>query len=747
MDRDGKIVVTMESGATIAAGQKTVIELAGQLENPQLWEPAHPYLYIIQTELLQDEEVIDANSVPWGVRWIEMSTEWGFRINDRHLKLQGWGIKSVDGWPGLGAANPDWMHYYTLSLVTEAGGNFVRWGHTAGGPIHLKAADQLGIVTMQPGVDGEGDIDGHAWDIRLAAWRDTVIYFRNHPALLFWEGGNQSVSREHVDQLKAVVDAYDPHGGRLYGHRRANNTVVPFSDITISTEGSGFKKSLPTVEGEYNREESPRRVWDRQTPPYQNWHASGRYDLSAAEYALNQLYHYEKIAPLWHGGGANWIFVDSTSGGRVDSEVTRTSGELDAMRLPKEAYHVCRVIFTDEPDLHLVGHWNYPAGTIKDVEVVADCDEVSLQLNGREIGRKQAITNFDPGKKTTKRGSANNASVGWEHPMRFTFPDVAWEAGELVAIGYKDGQKIGSHQLTTAGAPVALRLTAMTGPDGLLATGSDAVVFDVEAVDAAGRRCPTFIGRCDFEVSGPGVWRGGYNSGKENSTNHTYLDLEAGINRVIIRSTRKPGTIQLTATSQGLKSATACVVAKPVEVEGGISRQLPPIPEQGALSPLPLPGPMPMDSEVQSAPSRSSALIDDLSYSGPSGNADIQPIQPNAKLFTDHPITFEKLPAFLSQGDYIRLPNAEWNYSAVDLLQFNVRQDAKVYVAHDARLTDKMEWLEDYSDTGETLKIGDHRWQLLSRSVKAGESVLMGSNTERDGSKRWMMVVFVVPAG
>ncbi len=102
--------------------------------------------------------------------------------------------------------------------------------------------------------------------------------------------------------------------------------------------------------------------------------------------------------------------------------------------------------------------------------------------------------------------------------MLFSFYAVDWKAGSLLAIGYKDGKEIDRHELKTAGPAVALRLTPMTGPSGLLANGSDAVVFDVEAIDEDGNRCPTFTGRCDFETSGPGVWRGGYNSGKIKST-------------------------------------------------------------------------------------------------------------------------------------------------------------------------------------------------------------------------------------
>ena len=80
---------------------------------------------------------------------------------------------------------------------------------------------------------------------------------------------------------------------------------------------------------------------------------------------------------------------------------------------------------------------------------------------------------------------------------------------------------------------MALKLTAITAPGGWRADGADVALFDVEAVDARGERCPTVEARVDFAVEGPGVWRGGYNSGKIDSINNTFLDLEAGVARVV----------------------------------------------------------------------------------------------------------------------------------------------------------------------------------------------------------------------
>jgi beta-galactosidase len=735
LDREGKVALELDAKAELAVGQTAIVVAKGTLKTPKLWEPKHPYLYTVVSTIVRGGDVVDTMHLPFGVRWALFTKERGFFINDRYVKLQGWGQKSMDGWPGLGAANPDWMHYYTLQMITEAGGNFIRWGHTAGGPAQIRSSDELGIVTLQPGVDGEGDVGGHAWDVRAAAWRDGVVYYRNNPSILIWEGGNQSVSKDHVEELSGIVKKYDPHGGRVYAHRRANGTVEPYCNITISTEGSGSRPGLPAVEGEYNREESPRRVWDRKTPPYENWHAKGSYDLSSEEFAINQLINYDKIASPRHCGGANWIFTDSTSGGRLTTEVTRASGEVDAMRLPKEAYHVCRVIFTDEPDLHLIGHWNYPPGTVKDVYVAADCDEVTLSLNGKQLA----------GSASTKQKGGGTR----KHRMLFAFPAVTWEPGRLVAVGYVQGKEVARQELVTTGEAVALKLSTLTGPTGLLADGSDAVVVTVEAVDKDGRRCPTFEQRVDFDTKGPGVWRGGYNSGKAKSTNNTYLDLECGVNRVIVRSTLTAGTITVKAETKGLPPATIEIQSQPVPMTDGFAAPLPVLPKQVAMAELPSPTEKPTTTTGGSAPASpepaASKCFNDVSYSGPARTIQIGKTATGKPMYSDHAMPLPKLPEVLNGGEYIALPNADWNYSAVDLLQFESAVDAVVYVAHDSRLP-KMDWLQKgFEATEHRLVVGEFSWQLYRKSVKAGESVLLGSNTEIKGDHHWMMVVFSVP--
>jgi beta-galactosidase len=82
----------------------------------------------------------------------------------------------------------------------------------------------------------------------------------------------------------------------------------------------------------------------------------------------------------------------------------------------------------------------------------------------------------------------------------------------------------------------------------------------------------------DFECTGPAIWRGGYNSGKTNSINNQYLDLECGINRVAIRSKLESGMITVTVHCNGLKSGSVTIKSVPFAVENGYAKTLPIIP-------------------------------------------------------------------------------------------------------------------------------------------------------------------------
>ncbi len=717
-DASGKSVLTLRETRRIAAGEQTEFKLTASLLKPRLWEPAYPHLYRVVCTLRVGVETVDTSEIPLGIRAARFDAARGFLINGEHLKLRGWGQKSTNEWPGLGAALPDWLQFHTLELMRQAGGNFVRWGHTAGGPAQIAAADRLGLIVDQPGVDGEADTLRAAWQLRATAFRDTIIYFRNHPSILAWEGGNQKISREHAKELRGLMDRYDPRGGRAYTHRRADQITAEFMDIGIGTEGGREIVRLPVIEGEYDREEAPRRVWDNASPPNFGYpEAKGQtYQLTSEQFAANQVNQYvKKLGSPGHSGGANWIFSDSTSGGRVAVEVARTSGEVDAARLPKEAYWVCAAMWRDEPQVHVIGHWTYPSGTRKNVYVASNAESVELFVNGQSLGL----------------GAVSDKHL-------FTFNDVTYAPGEIKAVATTAGKVVATQIKRTAGPPIALKLTAITAPGGLRADGSDIALFDVEVVDAQGNRHPTTQTRADFETEGPAVWRGGYNSGRIGSVNGTFLDLEAGINRVAVRATRTPGRITLRAKSEGLSPATLSLNSTPFDVTGGHAAAAPAFPAVA----LPKMAPSrsfaaafastPRPAFATSSAGLQSKFIRTFNYTGPS--SPIVHVESDAqngrKIYVDRDATFTALPADLIGADWVQIAADDQRYSAVDLIEIAVAPGTVVAIAHDDRAPLPAWLTKQFTPTARTLTADGVAMRLFERAMGEGGSLTFGSNTD-----------------
>ncbi|MCH6256182.1 DUF4982 domain-containing protein [Puniceicoccaceae bacterium K14] len=731
VDFENKMVFSTSEEVHLRSGETRKICASGGIENPVLWDPERPHLYRVLIAIEIEGEVVDTIEIPLGIRFWKFSTYSGFSMNGRRMKLQGWGQKSTNEWAGLGAALPDWVQYHTLELMRLAGGNLVRWGHTAGAPVHLKASDQLGLITIQPGVDGEGDLEGHSWRVRANAFRDSIVYFRNHPSILIWEGGNQAVTREHVKELKAYCDLYDPYGKRAYAHRRPSKTTIDFSDLEIGTQGGHKFRDKPVVEGEYNREECPRRVWDDYSPPDYGYVVPRKqeYELTNESFAANQVYEYvQRIGRSSHCGGANWIFSDSTSGGRNDCEVTRAGGIVDAVRLPKEAFFASRALFHPKPQVHLIGHWTYPSerDIIKPFYVVSNCSKVELFINGISKGFGDVSYRF-----------------------LFIFGPLKWEPGTVEAVAYSDeGLEIARQRKETVGEARRLRLSPMTGPAGFFADGSDIILFDCEALDASGRRCPTFQQKVDFSLKGPGVWRGGYNSGKEQSTNHSYLDLECGINRVAVRSTREAGEIVLVAECDGIESARVVVEVLPIDSGGGIVENLPQL-----QKPLPHEELILVDEFVEGLEIEQSEgnYIKGFSYSG---TRITLPVMSNAEdglqLYVDRDDYIEEIPEFMRGADYIQTADDERLYEAVDLMDFSVCVSGTLYIAHDDRLP-MPAWLKSFEiceidsrvDSG--FQVGNAWLPFYKKRLGKNESITLGSNCEHGEKDCRMYSVLFIP--
>ncbi|AUS06315.1 glycoside hydrolase family 2 protein [Pseudotamlana carrageenivorans] len=730
IDNDGAVVAKSVKDVAIPSGQKMKVTSVTNIQNPQLWYTRYPYMYKVVSAIKESNKVIDTYESPLGIRNFDFNKDSGFWINGEQIKLHGWGQKPTNTWAGLGAALPDWLRDFTFKLMDEAGGNFIRWGHCAASPAEVDMGDKYGFVTLMPGVSGESEDEGETWDIRYKAFKDLIVYYRNHPSIFIWEGGNWAESEAHYKEILEAINTFDPKGKRLMGNRRADvkNDSEGYVSIEIGTEGWEREyPDLPLIESEYNREESPRRIWDKNSPDDNFYNhpniSKNTYKLSSEEFAVRQADHWwNKMGKkAYHSGGANWVFSDGPHGGRCPTEVTRASGEVDAVRLPKEAFYALKAMWRPEPQVHLVGHWNYEVDTKKTMYVMSNCASVKLYVNDKLVG-----TNSNP-----------------ENGYVFKFDNVAWESGKIKAEGFIDDALKTTQTKETTGEPAALKLTSITGPEGWLADGSDVALIDVEVVDAQGRRCPLAKGRVDFTISGPATWRGGYNSGKPNSTNNLYLDIEAGINRVAVRSVLESGTVTITAKKPGFKDASITLKSLPIDFKNGLTTTLSQV-YTNVLAKEPLPTHTPEMPEYVPGVKNRSELFKKFSYTG-DGKAKLRTnMHWGKKAYTDLEYNYTVLPRYLNESEYVRTPNSDNRYWARDQLQFIAGKKMHIYVLHDDTVPRPEFLLRDYEDTGDNVNVVGASMSVFHRVAEEGESIIMAGNSNGDAPENCRMYTVMV---
>ena len=580
-DVDGKEVAHFGGERiTLQPGESRLVKIQQPVEGLHFWSWGYGYLYTVKTCLMEDG----------GRRMDEVITRTGFRktrfaegkiwLNDRVLMMHGYAQRTSNEWPGVGISVPAWLSDYSNDLLVKSNGNLVRWMHVTPWKQDIESCDRVGLIQAMPAGAAEKDVEGPRWQQRTALMRDAIIYNRNNPSILFYECGNESISREHMLEMKAIRDAYDPYGGRAIGSRE----MLDINEAEYGGEMLYINKSQkhPMWAMEYCRDEGLRKYWDEQSYPY---HKEGDGPLyrgkPATDYNHNMDAFAVEMVRRWYdyyierpgtgtrvsSGGVKIVFSDTNTHHRGESNY-RMSGVTDAMRIPKDAFYVHQVMWNGwvEPEhqqTYIIGHWNYPTGTTKTIYVVSTADDVELFVNGKSLGHGKQSYRF-----------------------LYTFENIAFESGCLEAVG-SDGSK---YQIETSGEPYLLKLSAIENPEGMKADGADMALFEIEVVDKQGRRCPLDDRMITFNLWGEAKWIGGIGTRdnkamqrpdenrpeglldaaatkniSDNYVGQMALPVECGVNRVLVRSTTNAGEIHLSACAEGLKPAYIEVKSKEVE--------------------------------------------------------------------------------------------------------------------------------------------------------------------------------------
>jgi beta-galactosidase len=235
-------------------------------------------------------------------------------------------------------------------------------------------------------------------------------------------------------------------------------------------------------------------------------------------------------------------------------------GIIDLAGLPKDRFYLYRSHWNREAEtLHILPHWTWPGreGETTPVFVYTNYPSAELFVNGVSQGVRTKDLSI------TLEGTMNPESeqaLKRQERYRLMWMDVKYEPGTVKVVAYNEaGEAVAEEQVCTAGKPHHIELSVDRAA--IKADGRDLAFVTVRVVDKDGNLCPNADNLIRYSVKGAGSYRAGAN-GDPTSLELFHvpqMHVFSGMMTAIVQSSETPGTITLTATAKGLKSATISV--------------------------------------------------------------------------------------------------------------------------------------------------------------------------------------------
>jgi beta-galactosidase len=519
---DGKLLGQCSESGNIRNNSRRVVKLESKLSSPVLWSPESPELYQLVTTVSVAGKVVDQMTTPFGIRTVAFDPNQGFLLNGKHYEI--YGTCNHQDHAGVGAAIPDALQAFRVKKLKEFGCNAIRTSHNPPTPELLDACDRVGLLVLD-----ESRLMGSDSG-NLKKWDDQIRRDRNHPSVVIWCIANEQFMVQDTPTAGSVARTMQDYANKLDPTR-----LVTYA----SPEGDVFRgiNSVIEVRGwnyHYGPDMDRYHAGHPSQPNIGTEQASvvgdrGIYTNDAAHGYVNA---YDVLWPGWTTTAESWwsffavrpwlsgAFVWTGFDYRGEPTpywwpcVNSHFGILDTCGFPKDVFYYYKSWWTTNTVLHLLPHWDWPAGVaeatngedsrITDnlksepetentparrrpgkegreirVDAYSNCKQVELFLNGNSLGRQV----MKPNSKLT-----------WH---------VKYEPGTLSAKGFDaNGNVIAETKEETTGAAVQIQLT----PDRktINAGDGDAAVFTVAALDAQGRFVPTAQNKINFSIEGAG---------------------------------------------------------------------------------------------------------------------------------------------------------------------------------------------------------------------------------------------------
>ena len=526
-----------------------------EIDNANLWSCESPYLYTAEVTLFDNQgNVVDQIREQFGVRTIEFSPDFGFKLNGKKVLLKGYANHHTLG--ALGAAAYPRAIEKRIQLMKSFGYNHIRTSHNPYSEDFMRLCDRYGILVVDELYDkwltqyAGGRVEWEAlWQRDVPEW---VKRDRNHPCVVLWSLGNELQQYPNLPFNDWGVTAYKLQRELLHRYDNTRLTTVAMhpryrdidtdsipAPLAIATEVNSYNYRYMYFPGDSRR--YPEKIF------YQSEASTGAMGPNFFEMDL------DKVVGLAYWGAIDYL--GESMGWPIKGW---NQGVFDISLQPKPDAYFLKSMFSDTPSVHLaviekgkkgeqmwnginvaIGsyseNWNRKDGEKLSLYTYTNAEEVELKLNGKSLG--------------VKKNSSNP-----KERNRIKWDNIEYKSGTLTAIARNSGKEVARHSLETTGEAVALKLI----PDVQTwhADGKDLLHVRVIAVDKKGRRVLSAGENLRFSVTGNAeiVAVDNGNISSDELAVGTERSLFMGSALVILRAGASASNIILEVTSDKYKT-------------------------------------------------------------------------------------------------------------------------------------------------------------------------------------------------
>jgi beta-galactosidase len=390
-DPRGRECASFETHGPIALSETKTFEATGTITNPQLWDLGHPNLYTVRADVLFYGKIVDSVTERTGFRTIAWR-DGHFLLNGREVQFRGVDKHSKNEYDWNAVGDDETRHEW--QMMADMGVNAVRLAHYPHRALEYDIADERGIAVW-----AEDGFAGQAWkgagNEERAATPDSDRLVRemvrqnwNHPSILFWSAGNETLV-DVVGHYAALIRQEDSPRLRLVTY--ASNGKDPTNCDFVARN---------TYEGWYNGHysqfaELPRNAlisetgcgdWITHHVPYGafTWkvdkYEPEEYAGIFTEFRLQQIC---RVAPAAHPMFFWWNFREFYNNKFKDNR--NTKGLVTLAGTPKDLYYLFQSFFNpDKRVVRLCGREFFLRGFAPDngIKAYSNAPWLDLTLNG-----------------------------------------------------------------------------------------------------------------------------------------------------------------------------------------------------------------------------------------------------------------------------------------------------------------------------------------------------------------------------